>query len=194
MDIEIKNAQGAIDNCNSIMAYRKALSDKIASLQSLVQKLESNWQSGGADKETYLAELNKQINNYTILETTIGRFANTVTTYAQNIQQTSKKTVDVVIGGNFDNSNVSTGYGRASYAVNDKNGKTLNTNVVNENSTINGFAYVNEKGRVEQTANADGMSLNEFMEANNYSIEDIAIDVAKNGESQAWISASDLFN
>jgi len=144
------------------------------------------------DKESYVVELEKQIKNLEILNGAIVQLFNSLLVYAENIKKTSSSTLDVVIGNNFENYDVSAGYDSAYQAVNSTGAEKIKTQYVNEASTFNAFAVIDSNGKVQEIERADGTSLNQFMQENGYELNDIAVDIAKNGQSQVWVSASDL--
>lgn len=93
MDIEIKNVDGAISVCDKIISYKNQSASSVDELESILKKIASNWESSGIDKESYILELEKQINNLVILEEQITNLANTIKQYASSMKETSKRTV-----------------------------------------------------------------------------------------------------
>lgn len=93
MDINIKSIAAAYDSCTQIDSYRKKLLIKINDLEIMVRKLDVNWESGGSDKTTYLSELKNQINNYRILENSIGTFITEIRNYCRRIEEASRHTI-----------------------------------------------------------------------------------------------------
>lgn len=193
MDIEIKNEDAVITTCEQVVkAYIPELDSDIGTLNSTLSKIKVKWESNGMDKESYVLELEKQIKNLGILNGAIIQLFNSILVYAENIKKTSSNTLDVVLGNNFENYNVSVGYDSAYQAVNNTGAERIKTQYVNEASTFNAFAVVDSNGKVQEIERADGTSLNQFMQENGYELNDIAVDIAKNGQSQVWVSASDL--
>lgn len=194
MDIEIVNKSVVDSACNEILnSNLSELNTEIDELSQLLSQVKSRWESNGMDKESYILELEKQVNNLTTLEGLMRNLAITIQNYSDNIGKISKRTVsDAAIGDNFANFDVTSGYISASNAVNDTNSVNINKQYVNNKSTVKSFAVVEKDGNVSNISSDNGMTLEEFAAENNVSVDNIAVDIGKNGESQVWVSAADL--
>lgn len=93
MDIEIKNEEAVISTCQQILSYNQQNASYIETLESALQRINADWESNGHDKESYVLELEKQINNLKIMENGTNELANSILRYVENIQATSSKTV-----------------------------------------------------------------------------------------------------
>ncbi len=93
MDIEIKNADSAINDCNQLVQYSAQMQSQVDSLKNSLNRINANWESNGADKQSYVTELEKQIENLGIIEQCVTKFASTVRYYAEQIKATSAKKV-----------------------------------------------------------------------------------------------------
>ena len=78
MDIQIKNEEEAVVSCINGKNSQKKLSEAINNLESVINKVKTTWESTGADKETYILELEKQVNNLRILGDSSLKFFNTI--------------------------------------------------------------------------------------------------------------------
>jgi len=92
MDIEIKNEDAAISVCEQIISYNNQNAAYIELLESALQKINANWESNGHDKESYVLELEKQIQNLKIMERGTNDLANSILNYVENIKATSSTT------------------------------------------------------------------------------------------------------
>ncbi len=90
--------------------------------------------------------------------------------------------------------NVSVGHDTAGWAVNGVNPEALASQYVNESSVFSRFASINADGTLGQIIDTNGLSITEFCAQNGLDPTQIAVDVAKNGTSQAWISADQLIS
>lgn len=93
MDIQIKNEQEAINTCEQILSYTQIAAAHIESLESALQKINAAWESTGADKQSYVAELEKQINNLRIMEKNMNDVASVVLKHAQDIKAIGSSTM-----------------------------------------------------------------------------------------------------
>lgn len=94
MDIEIKNEEAAISTCQQIISYNQQNAAYIESLESALQRINADWQSNGHDKESYVLELEKQIQNLKIMERGTNDLANSILKYVENIQATNSNTLE----------------------------------------------------------------------------------------------------
>lgn len=99
MDIQVKDEQRALSSCTNGKNNQKKLSEAISSLEGIINKVKTTWESTGADKETYIIELEKQINNLRILGDSSLKFFDTIQSYITQIQQLRAKTVGESGGG-----------------------------------------------------------------------------------------------
>ena len=93
MDIQVKDEQRALASCTNGKNHQKKLNDAINSLESLINKVKTTWESTGADKETYILELEKQISNLRVIGDSGMKFFNTIQSYITQIQQLRARTV-----------------------------------------------------------------------------------------------------
>ena len=93
MDIQVKNEDAAISTCQQILSYTQQTESHIDSLESALQKINAAWASTGKDKESYVAELEKQIRNLRIMEQGMNDLANNILKYVENIKTTSSSTM-----------------------------------------------------------------------------------------------------
>lgn len=186
-DIEILNGSGALNNCSEMSTYSSQMDDCISSLNSDLQKINSNWSSNGIDKESYMVELNKQITKLQVIRDQLNKFSNAISNYVTNNSQVSS----LRIGDSFSGYSGTGGYTSASNAVSGTNNVALNSNYVNGDSTVNALAVV-DNGKVTKVTYADGMTVEQFAQDNGVTVDKVAASVAKDGVSQAWVSASDF--
>lgn len=93
MDIQIKNEDAAISTCQQILNYTKQTESHIDSLESTLQRINSAWESTGRDKQSYVVELEKQIQNLRIMEKAMNDLAANVLNYVQEIKATASSTM-----------------------------------------------------------------------------------------------------
>ena len=98
---------------------------------------------------------------------------------------------DIRIGNNVGNHNVSVGHDSANWAVNNANPENLIGKYVNSDSIFQRFAVMNPDGTVGQIINTNGMSISD-LQAMGIDPSSIAVDVGKNGVSQAWVNITEL--
>ena len=98
---------------------------------------------------------------------------------------------DIRIGNNVGNHNVSVGHDSANWAVNNANPENLIGKYVNSDSVFQRFAVMNPDGTVGQIINTNGMSISD-LQAMGIDPSSIAVDVGKNGVSQAWVNITEL--
>lgn len=101
---------------------------------------------------------------------------------------------EIKIGENVEGFNVTQGHDSAAWAVNNVNSETLLGQYVNESSVFQRFAVVNPDGSIGQIINTQGTTLSDVLANSGLTAEQIAVDVGKNGVSQAWISVEELLN
>lgn len=94
MDIEIKNEDAVITTCEQILAFNREAATQIDSLSNTLHRINADWESNGHDKESYVVELEKQIENLNILEKGITDLATSIKQYVETIKATSAKTVE----------------------------------------------------------------------------------------------------
>lgn len=99
---------------------------------------------------------------------------------------------EIKIGENVEGFNVTQGHDSAAWAVNNVNSETLLGQYVNEGSVFQRFAVVNPDGSIGQIINTQGTTLSDVLANSGLTAEQIAVDVGKNGVSQAWISVEEL--
>lgn len=186
MDIQINNASGALSNCNSLYAHASELNTKVSELTNYINKIKTNWQSNGMDKESYILELEKQSRNLNIIYENVKKLSSAISNYVSNANQISNLT----IGDSISGYTVSTGYTSASNAVNGVNSVGLNNKYVNDSSSIRGFAIVGEDGSIINRTYDSGISIEEFAKENGVSLDRVAVDVGKGDVGQAWVPAS----
>ena len=98
---------------------------------------------------------------------------------------------DIRIGNNVGDHNVSVGHDSANWAVNNANPENLIGKYVNSDSVFQRFAVMNPDGTVGQIINTNGMSISD-LQAMGIDPSSIAVDVGKNGVSQAWVNITEL--
>lgn len=103
-------------------------------------------------------------------------------------------TNDIVLGEQVGDSNVSLGHDSAYEAFGGQNPETLMPEYVNSESVFNRFAIMNEDGTIAELINTPGTSLTEFCNQKGIDPSQVVVDVAKDGTSQAWITAEQLLN
>lgn len=94
MDIQVRDEQQALSSCSSGKSNQKELSAAINNLEALLKKFNSAWESTGQDKETYILELEKQINNLRIIGDASLKFFNSIESYIHRVQQAKARTLD----------------------------------------------------------------------------------------------------
>lgn len=194
-DIEILNPAQVEMICSTALATDiSKYESEISSLTATLTKIKSNWQSNGMDQQSYIQELDKQIKNVEILKQASEGIFKTVSSYAQNTQQISSKAVDATIGSSYQGYDVKSGYQSAGNAVTSTNPKTLNTSVINGDASIKKFAVMNKDGSLGQIVTGDGVSIADVASQYNIGIDQIAVDIGKNGQSLAWVPATDLLD
>ena len=99
MDIQIKNEEEAVVSCINGKNSQKKLSEAINNLESVINKVKTTWESTGADKETYILELEKQVNNLRILGDSSLKFFNTIESYIARVRQLRARKVGESGGG-----------------------------------------------------------------------------------------------
>ncbi len=186
MDIQIKNESAALTSCEELAKHANAMNEDITTLETNLSRIKDGWASNGMDKESYVIELDKQINNFRVICDAIRKLSSAVKNYVETANQISNLSVGDSIAGH----SVTVGYTNAGNAVNGVNQHNLNTNLVNDKSSIRGFAIVGENGNIVDTSYDTGMSIEEFAKANNVSVDRVAVDVGQNGVGQAWVPAS----
>lgn len=98
---------------------------------------------------------------------------------------------DIRIGDNVGSHNVSVGHDSANWAVNNANPENLIGKYVNSDSVFQRFAVMNPDGTVGQIINTNGMSISD-LQTMGIDPSTIAVDVGKNGVSQAWVNLTEL--
>ena len=98
---------------------------------------------------------------------------------------------DIRIGDNVGSHNVSVGHDTANWAVNNTNPENLIGKYVNSDSVFQRFAEMNPDGSIKQIINTNGMSISDLQKMG-VDTSRIAVDVGKNGISQAWVNLSEL--
>ena len=93
MDIQIKNEDAAISTCQQLISYNNQCSADIENLEGSLKRITTDWESNGHDKESYVAELEKQINNLRTMEKAINDLANGIIKYVENNKATSSATM-----------------------------------------------------------------------------------------------------
>ena len=91
--IEIDNTKAVIEDCSSILTMQNELDIQINSLEGSMRKINEIWASNGNDKQSYVAELEKQIQNLRLMKSAIFQFANSIKSYAEAQEATSNATV-----------------------------------------------------------------------------------------------------
>ena len=186
MDIQIKDQSAALAKCEELNKQAQALNEDITALESHLTKVKSNWASNGVDKESYVVELTKQIKNLRIICDSIKRLSSAISNYVSTANQISNLSVGDTIAGH----NVTVGYTNANNAVSGTHQLNLNSKIVNDKSSIRGFAVVGENGSIINKSYDAGMSIEEFAKANNVSIDRVAVDVGNASGGLAWVPAS----
>ncbi|MGM9881849.1 MAG: hypothetical protein ACI31S_03285 [Bacilli bacterium] len=92
-DVVVKDPQAAIEVCETINENNQKLYNAAEVLNRSLQQIESDWESSGADKESYVTELEKQIKNIFQLSETTKKVASAIRYYAESAQETSSKSV-----------------------------------------------------------------------------------------------------
>lgn len=193
MDIEIKNESIVLSVCEQATnTYIPQLNGEIDSITSSLTTIKSVWSSNGIDKESYMLELEKQLRNTIVLRDAMLQLFTTIKSYTGNLKQIRKRTVDVAVGSSFSNYDVKTGHTTAADAVNDTNSVKMDGRYVNNKSSVKSFAAVNDDGSVSKISRDKGLTLEKFAKENNVSVDNVAVDIGKVGESQVWVSANDL--
>lgn len=108
------------------------------------------------------------------------------------IETPSETIQDIRLGESIEGYDITQGHDTAYWAVNNINAETLNTDLVNGDSIFSGFRVVNPDGTLGASFTTEGTSLTEIINNTGLTPDQIAIDVAQNGQSQAWIQASDI--
>ncbi len=98
---------------------------------------------------------------------------------------------DIKIGENVGEFNVEVGHDSANWAVNGTNAENLIGEYVNGDSVFQRFAVMNPDGSINQIINSNGVSINDLINSG-IDPSTIAVDVGKNGISQAWVNISEL--
>ena len=98
---------------------------------------------------------------------------------------------DIRIGDNVGSHNVSVGHDSANWAVNNTNAENLIGKYVNSDSVFQRFAEMNPDGSIKQIINTNGMSISDLQKMG-VDPSRIAVDVGKNGVSQAWVNITEL--
>lgn len=93
MDIQVKNEDAAISTCQQILSYTQQTDGHIESLEGALKRIVSEWESSGKDKESYVTELEKQIQNLRIMEKSMNDLANSILKYVENIKVTGSSTM-----------------------------------------------------------------------------------------------------
>lgn len=93
MDVEIVNADAAINTCEELFSYNSQLFSQIDELESIMSQIKSKWESNGMDKESYMLELEKQAQNLNELGELVQKLVNSISAYAKDAKQTSQKTM-----------------------------------------------------------------------------------------------------
>ena len=93
--------------------------------------------------------------------------------------------------GNYD---VSSGYDRASWALNNTNKESLISEYVNKaKSVFNKFVVLNSDGTIGAQCTTPGMSIEQFAQSQGVDVSKVAVLVSdKAGTAQAWTAASEL--
>lgn len=186
MDIQIKDESAALASCEELAKQANAMNEDITTLETHLTKIKDAWASDGMDKESYIVELDKQVSNFRLICDKIRKLSSVLQDYVTTANQISNLSIGDSIAGH----SVTVGYSNAGNAVNGVNQLNLNTNYVNDESSIRGFAIVGENGSIIDKTYDAGMSIEEFAAANNVSVDRVAVDVGKNGVGQAWVPAS----
>ena len=194
-EIEILNPSQAETICSTALStYIPQYETQISNLTATLTKIKNNWQSNGMDQESYVKELEKQIKNLTIIKDTSKQFFTAISNYTANTQQISSRAVNATIGSSYKGYDVQAGYTSAGNAVTSTNPTTIATQYVNEGSSIKKFAVVNKDGSLGNIVTGDGTSIADVASQYNVGIDQIAVDIGKNGTSQVWVSATDLLD
>ena len=99
MDIEIKNQEQVLSICQTVQNEKlKQLSNCISSLESNISSVKEKWSSTGIDKETYVIELEKQVENLRTIYQLLGGFSKTITNYTESVKRTAANTIGVGAG------------------------------------------------------------------------------------------------
>ena len=64
MDIQIKDENTALASCEELVQLSQTMNEDITALEAQLSKIKESWASNGIDKESYVVELDKQINNF----------------------------------------------------------------------------------------------------------------------------------
>ena len=93
--------------------------------------------------------------------------------------------------GNYD---VSSGYDKASWAINHTNKESLISEYVNKaKSVFNKFVVLNPDGTIGAQCTTPGMSIEQFAASQGVDVSKVAVLVSdKSGTAQAWTAASEL--
>jgi hypothetical protein len=93
MDIQVRDENAAMSACQQILSYIQQTDSHIDSLESALQRINTNWESNGRDKQSYVAELEKQIKNLRIMEKGMNDFAKSILNYVEKIKTTGSSTM-----------------------------------------------------------------------------------------------------
>lgn len=94
LKIEAKDISRVYSVCSDILKKDERVSESIRNLRDSLRKIESAWISDGEDKESYTTELSSEIGKLESLNSQIVAFCNTIKTYINTLDKTSKKTVN----------------------------------------------------------------------------------------------------
>lgn len=93
MDVQVNNADAAISTCDSISEKSQRLYDACETLRNCLKQISQNWESNGADKQSYVTELELQISNIDYLTKSISSVSSVIKDYAENIKNQSSNTM-----------------------------------------------------------------------------------------------------
>lgn len=93
-DVKVMDPEQAIDDCNYINERSQKLYNTAEILNTNLIRIENDWESNGLDKESYVTELKKQIENIFLLCKAIRNVTNPIIYYAENAKEISSKNME----------------------------------------------------------------------------------------------------
>lgn len=93
MDIQVRNEDAAISTCQQILSLNQQSESHIETLEGALRRINSVWESNGKDKESYVVELEKQIQNLRTMEKGMTDLANGILRYVESIKTTGSSTM-----------------------------------------------------------------------------------------------------
>lgn len=92
-EIVIKNEEGALKVCESILKYNNELEQHIECLNDLLRNVNMKWESNAQDKESYIIELDRQINTLVNIKEQLNSFAKGIIKYVEYVKKESQNKI-----------------------------------------------------------------------------------------------------